>query len=356
MKPEVSVIIPTYNSASYIAKALRSILAQTYTNWEIILIDDASTDATLSIVRRFADRRIKVIENKQNRGVSYGRNLGIGQARGKWIALLDSDDWYAAQRLEKLVAVGEANNADLVADNLWLINEGEKKPWSTLLKECPQVELSSNTFIDAVQFVVSDRLPAINARRIWSLGYAKPLIKREFLLRHQIWYDENLRVGEDFTLYLECLRRKARFYLLEQPYYYYRTRKVSLSTRKPTEYLFESCAIAQKFINCEINSPEESRLLKALLENLTTFQKRLVFYRLLENIRDRQFIAALALITEHPYVIADFYRKSLFALTNKLRNLMSKKPSAASSKPLVYPDGNGFIRSLNELIDLRLRI
>ena len=344
MKPEVSVIIPTYNSASYIAKALKSVFAQSYDNWEIILIDDASTDATLRIVDCFADPRLRVIKNERNFGVSCGRNLGIQQARGKWIALLDSDDWYAPQRLEQLIAAGEANDADLVADNLWLINEGEREHWSTLFAECSQVELSGDTLIDAVQFVTSDRLPAINAKRSWSLGYAKPLIKREFLLRHQIWYDENLKVGEDFSLYLECLGYQGRFYLLEQPYYYYRIREVSLSTRKPIEYLAESSAIVQKFIDREVTSTEKSQLLKALLENLLLFQKRLTFYRLVENIREVEFRRATVQLIEHPDLIADIYLKSLMLLKNKFTALVRNKP--VTTKPIVYPESRHWLEIL----------
>ena len=346
MKPEVSVIIPTYNSACYIAKALGSVLTQSYQSWEIILIDDGSTDATLSIVRSFTDSRLKIIENQRNRGVSYGRNLGIQQARGKWIALLDSDDWYAPQRLERLVAIAEAKNADLVADNLWLIDEGKTKPWSSLLAECSAVEFSGDTWIDAIQFVTSDRLPPIDAKRSWSLGYAKPLIKREFLLRHQIRYDEELQVGEDFTIYLECLRHQARFYLTEQPYYYYRTRAVSLSTRKPTQYLAESCEIAYKFVNREVVCFEQSQLLKALLENIMLFQKRLTFYLLLDELKNKQLLTAIAQIAEHPYVIADLYFKSLAVLKRKLKAIYTRKPAITSDESVVYPELKQWLQEL----------
>jgi len=325
MKPEVSVIIPTYNSEDFIAKALKSVLNQSYRNLEIILIDDASTDSTVRIARSFIDRRLKIIQNERNRGVSYGRNIGIEQAKGKWIALLDSDDWYARQRLEKLIAAGEANNADMIADDLWLIDEDRGKYWSTLLAESAHVKQLPIALIDAIKFVTSDRLTPINAKRNWSLGYTKPLMRREFLLQNQIWYDEKLKVGEDFTLYLECLRKQAQFYLLGQPYYYYRTRAVSLSTRKPTEYLAESCAITQSFIDREVTSPQESRLCKTLVENLVIFQKRLAFYRLLEIIRARKLLEAIAHTLKNPFVVSDLAHKSLMVFSKKTTALVRKK-------------------------------
>jgi succinoglycan biosynthesis protein ExoO len=310
MKPEVSVIIPTYNSEKYIAQSLESVFNQSYRNLEVILIDDASQDSTVKIARSFDDRRLKIFNHQQNRGVSYGRNFGIRQAQGRWIALLDSDDWYAPNRLEKLIAIGEAEAVDLIADDLWLINEEQTQHWSTLLMECRNINFAEISAIDAVNFVISDRLSSINAKRTWSLGYTKPLIKREFLLQHQIWYNESLKVGEDFSLYLECLRHQAKYYLVNQPYYYYRTRNTSLSTRKPTEYLAESCAITQTFIDREINSPscEDSSLHKALFENLQIFQKRLAFYELKEYWQELKFFTAIAHLIEHPYVIVDLVR------------------------------------------------
>lgn len=331
MKPEVSVIIPTYNSEQYIAKALKSVFNQSYRNLEVILIDDASTDSTVRIARSFHDQRLRIVSNEQNRGVSYGRNLGIAQAQGKWIALLDSDDWYATERLAKLVAVGESQEADLIADDLFLINDGASEHWSTLREECPLLELSSIALIDAVKFATSDRLAPISAKQTWSLGYTKPLMRREFLRQHQICYDEKLKVGEDFSLYLECLRQQARFYLLEQPYYYYRTREISLSTRKPTEYLGESCAITQSFIERETHTSGESPLLKTLLENLAIFQKRLAFYRLLDSLKKQKLQQVISQIISHPHVINTLGQKSLMVLNKKLRALLITKNVNPSS-------------------------
>lgn len=349
MKPEVSIIIPTYNSEKYIAQALDSVFNQSYSNLEVILIDDASRDSTIEIARCFGDRRLRIFENKQNRGVSYGRNFGIRQAQGKWIALLDSDDWYAPNRLEKLITLGEADDVDLIADDLWLINEEQTQHWSTLLSECPKIKFPEIALIDPVNFVISDRLSSINAKRTWSLGYTKPMIKREFLLKHQIWYDENLRVGEDFSLYLECLRHQARFYLVNQPYYYYRTRTTSLSTRKPTAYLAESCAITQSFIEREMMflSCEDFSLLKALLENLRRFKKRLAFYQLLENLQEQKLLTAIAHLMAHPYLAVDLVRKSRMRLEKKFHEVLPpvlepsvRQASAYNSPGELVPDSD----------------
>lgn len=322
LKAEVSVIIPSYNSEEYIAQALTSVFNQSYRNLEVILIDDASIDSSPDIALSFPDKRLKIIKNHQNKGVSYSRNRGIREAEGKWIALLDSDDWYAPERLERLIEIAELSNGDLVADDLFLMKDSEQQYWSTLLTEAPQNSVSPLSIIDAVKFVTSDRLSPIDAKRNWSLGYTKPLIRREFLLKNDIWYNESIDVGEDFILYLECLRQEAKFYLLAQPYYYYRTQVSSLSTRKPTEFLIESCRITQSFINREVNSPAESHLLQALLQNLSIFQKRLEYYRLIEKIKHKKLLQGIKHAIKAPYILPDLFKKLMMIIKRKIVTIL----------------------------------
>lgn len=316
MKPEVSVIIPAYNCENYIAQALESVFAQTYHNFEIILVDDASTDSTLQIARSFNDQRLKIIANQENRGVSSVRNYGIKQAKGNWIALLDSDDWYAPERLESLLKIASEQDVDMVADDLFLIREREQYPWSTLLQE-NQPRKHSVELIDAVRFVKTDRPSPINAPRGWSFGYTKPIMRREFLLKHNIEYNESVDVGEDFILYLECLINKARFALVSRPYYYYRTREVSLSTRKPTEYLAQSCEITQSFIDKEEISGTNAELLEAMYQNLKAFKKRLAYYRAVEYIKQKNVINTLIQLIICPYILVYFINKLITVLEYK---------------------------------------
>lgn len=105
--PTVSVVMPAYNAAPYIEAAITSVLRQTYTDWELLVVNDCSKDDTAPIVRRLAeeDRRIVFLENEANRGVSYTRNYAISQAKGEWIAFLDSDDLWREDKLEKQMAL-----------------------------------------------------------------------------------------------------------------------------------------------------------------------------------------------------------------------------------------------------------
>ena len=105
--PIVSVIIPTYNRAEVIERALDSVLAQTYQDYEIIVIDDASTDQTCAVVEAYDDPRIRLIRSHANGGAGAARNAGIVQAQGEYIAFLDSDDEWLAQKLAKQVSLME---------------------------------------------------------------------------------------------------------------------------------------------------------------------------------------------------------------------------------------------------------
>ncbi len=108
--PKVTVFIPAYNREKYIGDAIESILAQTFTNFEILLIDDGSKDRTIEIMRSYQDPRVRIIRNEHNLGIPKTRNKGIEQARGEFIAMLDSDDRAFPTRLEKQVSFLDAHH------------------------------------------------------------------------------------------------------------------------------------------------------------------------------------------------------------------------------------------------------
>lgn len=114
-KPEISIIIPVYNVEKYLTNCLKSLLIQTYSNWEAILVDDGSTDNSGVICDHFAKRdgRFRVI-HKENGGLSSARNIAIPQAKGDYIFFLDSDDFIAEYALERLIGIANQYDADMV--------------------------------------------------------------------------------------------------------------------------------------------------------------------------------------------------------------------------------------------------
>lgn len=125
----ISVIMPSYNSEEFIELAIQSVLEQTFTNIELIVIDDASSDNTTNIIKNMAekDSRVCFIQNEKNMGVAYTRNKGFDLSRGEYVALLDSDDVWHPQKLEKQLILAKKFMADIVYCSYGIIDEFGKK-------------------------------------------------------------------------------------------------------------------------------------------------------------------------------------------------------------------------------------
>jgi glycosyltransferase involved in cell wall biosynthesis len=105
----VSVIMPSFNTGEYIAASVESVLAQTYPNWELLIVDDCSTDNTTEVICRYQDPRIILLKNKTNSGAALSRNYALREAKGRWIAFLDSDDTWEPKKLEKQLRFMQEN-------------------------------------------------------------------------------------------------------------------------------------------------------------------------------------------------------------------------------------------------------
>lgn len=128
-EPLVSVIMPAYNCERFIEAAITSVVNQTYDNWELIIIDDGSTDSTCSIAESFSneDKRIRIVKNPINMGVAKTRNRGFDLANGDYIALLDSDDLWCNDKLDKQIDLAEKTAADVVYCSYAIIDENGNK-------------------------------------------------------------------------------------------------------------------------------------------------------------------------------------------------------------------------------------
>ena len=130
-KPLISILMAAYNSEKTIRYAIESVLAQTCPDWELLIVDDCSADNTLSIAGSYRDPRIRVFRNRANSGVSLTRKMGLDAAEGAWIAVLDSDDIWAPDKLEKQLCFAQSRGADLVFTGSAFITES-----GSLIVEC----------------------------------------------------------------------------------------------------------------------------------------------------------------------------------------------------------------------------
>lgn len=138
METMVSIIMAAYNAERTIHTAIESVISQTYINWELLVVDDCSVDNTLEIVQRYAknEERIRVIHNDRNSGVSQSRKNALCYAAGDWIAVLDSDDMWVPEKLEKQMAVAKSKNAVLIYTGSNFIREdGSRIAWQLHVPE-----------------------------------------------------------------------------------------------------------------------------------------------------------------------------------------------------------------------------
>ena len=127
MNDLVSIIMPSYNTGRFITETINSVLNQTYNNWELIIVDDCSTDNTDEVVAPFLDdERIKYFKNETNSGAAVSRNKALREAKGKWIAFLDSDDLWMPEKLEKQISFMEENDYHFSYTNYSEIDEASK--------------------------------------------------------------------------------------------------------------------------------------------------------------------------------------------------------------------------------------
>lgn len=123
----VSIIMPSFNTGEYITETIESVLAQSYNNWELIIVDDCSSDNTDEIIRMYLlDDRIRYLKNEKNRGAAFSRNKALREAKGKWIAFLDSDDLWMNEKLEKQIKFMQSNGYSFSYTNYIEIDDQSK--------------------------------------------------------------------------------------------------------------------------------------------------------------------------------------------------------------------------------------
>jgi len=224
IRPDVSIIMANYNGARYLSAAIGSIVRQTVSSWELIIVDDASTDESLAIARREAagDPRVRIVAQDKNRGPGAARNRALDLADGQWIAIVDSDDVLLPQRLALLLARARADEADIVADNL-LVFSKQSRPRSFL----PPPFTRQARWIGLAEFMASNCLYA----RTPPLGYLKPLIRTDIVRDLGLRYDESLRIGEDYNFLARLMLRGHRLRIEPAGLYLYRKHESSVSHR-----------------------------------------------------------------------------------------------------------------------------
>jgi len=255
----VTVVIAAWRAAATIGRAVASALAQPEAA-EVVVVDDASGDdgATLAAARAADDGsgRLIIIQQPANAGPAAARNAALKASKAGWIAVLDSDDFMEPGRLAKLMALSE-QGYDLIADDLLQTPEGQPvsagKPLWFRDDQTP-IDVSLGFFID------SNITKASRLRR--ELGFLKPLMRRAFLERHGLVYDETMRLGEDYDLYARALSLGARMRLIPWTGYVSVMRGNSLSLNHGRKDLAALEASDTRLLAAGALSPHDAKLVE----------------------------------------------------------------------------------------------
>lgn len=216
--PTVSIITAAYNAASYIAQAIESAQAQTLKDWEMIIVDDASTDQTVAVVEPYLrDARIHLLQHTENRGPSVGRNRALELAQGEWIAILDADDWFEPNRLERLLQAARQLQVSIVYDLNRQVDAHTGETLRVFFASAahPPHAPTRYTPVDAIQLHLT----------------LQPLIHRETLNRMGLRYREDITLGEDYLFQTLFTIEAGGCGVLPEALYNYRVHRSSTYRR-----------------------------------------------------------------------------------------------------------------------------
>lgn len=202
----VSIIMPNYNSGKYITETIQSVLAQTYQNWELLFVDDCSTDNSLEIVSAYKDKRIRIFQNECNSGAATSRNKALREAKGKWIAFLDSDDVWENDKLEKQLNYMVVNNYDFTYTRYVRIDD-ESNPMGVEItgpREIGKHEMFRYNYLGCLTVIYNSEKTGV------------------------IQIEPSLKNRNDYAIWLKVCKF-CECYLLDERLAKYRVRKKSLS-------------------------------------------------------------------------------------------------------------------------------
>ncbi|WP_018611015.1 glycosyltransferase family 2 protein [Segetibacter koreensis] len=232
VKPLVSVIMPAYNAAKYINDSIESVQKQTFTNWELIVVDDGSKDSTAVVVKKLqeTDNRIKYYY-QSNKKQAAARNTGISNASGQWLAFLDADDvWVAAKLQQQLDAAAESNADVIFSSGYYLTGSKELLPYDSPKGKFSGIELYPRLFQH-------------NYIAILSVMLKKSLVEQVGL------QDESLQAYgcEDWDYWLRCCRHDAVFFGMEQRLFQYRFNSTGTSGNKLLMHMAECYVLFKNY-------------------------------------------------------------------------------------------------------------
>lgn len=286
--PNVSVVMPAYNTGHTIAEAIRSVLEQTEGDFELVICNDASTDHTVEIVRSFADRRIRLIENPENWGEGRTRDQAIFAARGHWLAVLDADDAWAPLRLERLLAAVQGHGDEMVFDDIMTCHDTPHglMPWRALRgKAAFGTRGSSARPIRFADYLRAERL------------LIKPLIPRRVVADNGVTHSRR-RFGADTEFFVRLAHLGLAMVYLPEPHYLYRVTPGSATAVARGAHLMREC-----IEECAELGWEDAAVREAFQWKITSLRQNEMLYELAGYGKAKSLGKAIRLIARNPQLL-----------------------------------------------------
>jgi glycosyltransferase involved in cell wall biosynthesis len=303
--PKISIIIPVYNVENYIAKCIDSILAQTFTDFECILINDGSTDNSGNLCNQYAkqDDRIIVI-HQENAGPSSARNAGLDKAKGEWIGFVDSDDWCDIDMFSQLYDNAVKNNADVSAcgwkcisqDNIETYTQGKEYIYNGFEAI---IEMFGNKYF---------------AGYIWN-----KLIKAQYFSEYNIRFDINITPFEETLVLYKILKQIKKVFYLPIPYYNYVANPNSITHKSPLSWI-TSLPAFEIMDSLETNKLLKQKILLKKLDMLSS-----ACYTELTDYDDSRYIIFLKIARKHIFQILFLLEIPLMARISRCLCLFNPK-------------------------------
>lgn len=256
MNPKVSVIVPCYNQAQFLAETLDSVLAQTYENWECIIVNDGSTDNTESIAIEYCkiDKRFKYIK-QQNQGRCVARNLGINIAEGEYVQFLDSDDVLLPNKLERQIRIIETEKSDVCLCHHSMFTTDINHTWENFFSQSTY-DLTYRGFM-------------YNWGKQFVIAIHSGILKKSFLDSYNIKFNVGIHALEDWLFWVEVARYNAKFSEIEDKLVLYRVHTNSTTHNK---LYMQQNYLKSYFRMYEILSQQERKeFLQCGIDNLVNY-------------------------------------------------------------------------------------
>ncbi|ERL22496.1 glycosyltransferase, group 2 family protein [Oribacterium sp. oral taxon 078 str. F0263] len=233
--PLISVVIPVYNAARFLRESLSSVLMQSFSDWEILAVDDASTDSSPEILKSFQKEsslpgeRFRILRNEKNRGVAFSRNRGVREARGEWIAFLDADDLWEARKLERQLSLLTCSQSESSVPSPSPFPASASSLSSPLLFTASGFLKENGERIPYI-LEVPERIRREELLKQNLISCSSVLCKRDWLLRFPM--PEQTGIHEDFAVWLQILSETPFALGLNEPLLLYRVSSSSKSGNK----------------------------------------------------------------------------------------------------------------------------